>query len=74
MAVVKLSGKFETTGDNCFIAINVENLTFITPGPKEIHGGTAYNQLYFHFLGGIESIGFWVKDMDEALEQLGAKS
>lgn len=71
MALVKLPGKFETTEDDCFIAVNVENLTFITPGPKEIHGGTAYTQLYFHFLGGIESIGFWVQDMDSAIEALG---
>ena len=73
MAIVKLKGKFETSAaDECFIAINTDNLTFITPGPMEISGGSPYHQLYIHFLGGIESIGFWVPDMELALEQLGA--
>ena len=73
MAVVKITGKFETHADECFLAINIDNLTFVTPGPMEISGGTPYHQLYFHFLGGIESIGFWVPDMEVALKKLGAE-
>ncbi len=71
MALVKLPGKFVTNEDDCFIAINTDNMTFVTPGPKELAGGTTLYQLYFHFTGNIESIGFWVKDMDAALKKLG---
>ena len=71
MALVKLAGKFVTNEDDCFIAINTDNMTFVTPGPKELAGGKTYHQLFFHFTGNIESIGFWVPDMDVALEKLG---
>ncbi len=71
MAIVRLTGKFETSAaDDCFIAINTDNLTFITPGPMEDSAGQTYCQLYFHFLGSIESIGFWVQEVEEALAKL----
>ncbi len=30
-----------------------------------------YTQLFFHFLGGVESMGFFVPNMAEALVKLG---
>lgn len=72
MSIVKLTGRFETSATNdAFLAVNTANLTFITPGPMELSGGKPHYQLYFHFSGGIESMGFWVPDVDEAMKQLG---
>ena len=71
MAIVKLIGKFETANpEDCFMAINTSNVTFVTPGSVEQSHGVPYTQLFFPFIGNIESIGFSVPDTDAALEQL----
>ncbi len=72
MAMVKLIGKFEP-GDAqpCFMFINTDALSFVTPGPVEDSDGVPYTQLFFHFLGGVESMGFFVPNMAEALVKLG---
>lgn len=71
MPIVKLTGKFETENpEDCFMAINTGNLTFITPGTVEQSHGVPYTQLFFHFIGNIESIGFFVPDVDAAMDIL----
>jgi len=71
MAIVKLIGKFETENpEDCFMAINTGNLTFVTPGSVEQSHGVPYTQLFFHFIGNIESIGFFVPDADDAMDKL----
>ncbi len=71
MAMVKLAGRFEPGEAECFMLINTDNLTFVTPGPVEDVDGDDYTQLFFHFAGGINSMGFFVPDLDEALLALG---
>ena len=71
MAIIKLSGKWEPQDPELsFMIVNIDNLTFITPGPINTQGDLTLQQLYFHFSGGVNSMGFWVLEADKAVADL----
>jgi hypothetical protein len=53
--------------------INPSNITFISCGKEDsTEDGTPYQEIFLHFVGGVESAMLMVKDVDEAVMALGS--